>query len=55
MTENSAFLGARPGAGPFQRRIYKPRPGFNDNSVLSKSRYGRSLYRDRAVSLANAG
>ena len=31
------------------KHIYKPRRGFNDISVLSKSRYGRSLSRDKAV------
>ena len=36
-------------------RIYKPRRGLNDISVLSKSSYGRSLIRNRAVNLANAG
>jgi hypothetical protein len=45
MTENSASLGVPPRAGP----ICKPPPGPNDISVLSKSSYGRSLSRDKAV------
>jgi hypothetical protein len=36
-------------------RIYKPRRGLNDISVLSSSRDGRSLSASRAVNLANAG
>jgi len=40
---------------PAPERIYKPRRGLNDVSVLSKFRYGRSLSRNRAVNLANAG
>jgi hypothetical protein len=48
-----------PRAAPLgaQRRnvTYKPRRGVNDVSVLSKSRYRRSLSRNKAVNLANAG
>ena len=40
---------------PAPERIYKPRRGLNDISVFSKSRYGPSLSRNRAVNLANAG
>jgi hypothetical protein len=36
-------------------RIYKPRRGLNDISVLSSFRDGRSLSPGRAVNLANAG
>src|SRR5580704_1444772 len=36
------------------KSIYKPRRGLNDISVLSNSRYGRSLSASRAVNLANA-
>jgi hypothetical protein len=31
------------------KRIYKPRRGLNDISVLSKARYGRSLILGKAV------
>ena len=48
MTGNSASLGAPPRAGR-PERIYKPRPGLNDISVLSTSYYVRSLSRDKAV------
>ena len=48
MTENSASLGVPPRAGS-PERIYKPRRGLNDISVLSKSCYVRSLSRDKAV------
>ena len=50
MTENSASLGVRPASRPAPKRIYKPRRGLSDISVLSKPRYGRSFCRDRAVS-----
>jgi hypothetical protein len=32
-----------------RKHIHKPRPGFNDISVLSKSSYGRSLGLGKAV------
>jgi len=40
---------------PVPKRIYKPRQGLNDFSVLSKSRYGRSFRCDKAGHLANVG
>ena len=52
LTEGSAFLGAQPRAGPSRptpRRIYKPRRGLNDTSVLSKSCHGRNLGLGEAV------
>jgi hypothetical protein len=49
MTENSVSLGVPPRAGPPRKRIYKPRRGLNDISVLSKSCYGLSFTRDKAV------
>ncbi len=36
-------------AEPTPKRIYKARRGLNDISFLSKSHYGRSLNRDKAV------
>ena len=48
------ILGARSRAAR-PKRIDTPRRGLNDISVLSKSRYGRSLSPNRAVNLANAG
>ena len=48
MTENC--IPRRPTASRLApKRIYKPRRGPNDISVLSKSCYGRSLSRDKAV------
>jgi hypothetical protein len=38
-----------PRAGPPRNRIYKPRRGLNDISVLSKYRYGRSFSLGKAV------
>jgi hypothetical protein len=49
MAENSVSLGVPPRADPPRKRIYKPRRGLNDISVLSKSCYGRSFTRDKAV------
>jgi len=54
MGEKSTFLGAT-ARQLAPERIYKPPQGLNDISVWSKSRYGRSLSRNRAVNLANAG
>jgi hypothetical protein len=36
------------------QHIYKPRRGLNEISVLSSSRHGHNLTRNRAVDLANA-
>ena len=45
MTENPGATASQPAP----KRIYKPRRGLKDTSDLSKSRYGRSLSRHKAI------